>query len=155
MSGTWRRGHLACRSALRPALCAAGCRGITRGTTQTIDVQTTPPGARVTIRPAAGDYASPAHVTLPRKPHATVNVSESGGPGAAYVVTASMPGYRDASVPIQSRFSGETWVKNLIWIHPLFLLLGVALDTSTGAAYELAPSNIALVLEPEPTTAPR
>jgi hypothetical protein len=148
-----------CVLALAGVLCtllASGCLSITRGRQETIDVQTTPPGAQVTIRPAPGAYATPAHVSLPRKPHTTVNASEAGaGTGAAYVVTASMPGYRDASVPIQSRFSGETWVDNLIWIHPLFLLLGVAVDTGSGAAYELSPSNITLVLEPEAIGVPR
>jgi hypothetical protein len=137
------------------AVLASGCMRMTRGTMQTIDVQTSPPDARVTIRPAGGDYACPAHVSLPRKPSASINVPEAGGTShAAYLVTASKPGYRDASAAVVSHVSGETFARNWVWIHPVFFGIGVLVDVTSGAAYELSPSNITLVLEPEPATAP-
>lgn len=132
---------------------APGCMLITRGRSQTIDVQTNPPGASVSIRPAQSDPESrttPAQLSLRRKPASTVNVPGTGARGAAYIVTASYPGYKDASVPIESiSLAGDTWVGNLIWVHPFFLLLGVLVDVSTGAAYELRPSSILIVLEPQ------
>jgi hypothetical protein len=143
---TLRRGTLA-------LLLCPGCMLITRGSSQTIDVQTNPPGASVSIRPAPTDSEStttPTRLSLRRKPASTVNVSRQGDRGAAYIVTASYPGYKDVSVPIESiSLAGDTWVRNLIWIHPFGLLLGVLVDVSSGAAYELRPSSILIVLEPE------
>ena len=130
-------------------LLAVGCMRMTRGPLQTVDVQTRPPGAMVTIRPASGDFVSPAKISLSRKPPATVNVSEPGYRGAAYIVTASKPGYKDESVPIESKISIDTWVRNLIWIHPLLFGLGVVVDVTSGSAYELRPSSILVVLEPQ------
>ena len=126
-----------------------GCMRLIRGPSQMIDVETNPPGARVTIRPAPGDVESPAKVSLSRKPLSTVNVSQPGYRGAGYIVAASKPGYKDASVPIESKISTDTWVRNLIWIHPLFYGLGILVDVTSGAAYELRPSSILLVLEPQ------
>ena len=117
--------------------------------------QTNPPDARVTIRPTPGDFESPAKVSLSRKPSSTVNVSEPGYKRAAYIVTASKLGYRDASVPIESAISTDTWIRNLIWIHPLFYGLGVLVDVTSGAAYELRPSSILVVLEPKADGAPK
>ena len=131
------------------ALVSIGCMRMIRGQSQIIDVQTNPPGARVTIRPTPGDFESPAKVALSRKPPSTVNVSEPGYRDAAYIVTASKPGYRDAAVPIESNISTDTWIRNLIWIHPLFYGLGLLVDVTSGAAYELRPSSILVVLEPQ------
>jgi hypothetical protein len=122
---------------------------MTRGRSQTIEVQTSPPGARVTIRPGGRGLESPATVSLRRKPEASTNTPQAGvAQGAAYVVTASLPGYKDASVPVESTFTGRTWARNVIWIHPAFLCIGVAVDVATGAAYELTPSNIFIEMEP-------
>ena len=131
-------------------LLPAGCMRMTRSSSQTIDVQTNPPGATVTIRPAEpGEFETPAKVSLSRKSASTVNVSERGYKGAAYIVTASKSGYRDSSVPIDSKISTDTWVRNLIWIHPLLYGLGVLVDLTSGTGYELRPSSILLVLEPQ------
>ena len=128
---------------------SAGCMRMTRGPLQTVEVQTRPQGARITIRPASSEFQSPGKISLSRKPPATVNVSEPGYKEAAYIVTASKPGYTDSSVPIESNISTDTWVRNLIWIHPLFFGLGVLVDVTSGSAYELRPSSILLELEPQ------
>lgn len=128
---------------------------ITRGRSQEIAVRTNPPGATVAIRPAATALTSPVSMTLPRKPASTVNVSHGEQTEAAYLVTASMPGYKDAFVPIVSRASSQTYLRNLIWVHPLVWGLGLAADFSTGAAYDLVPSSISIDLEPrEPNAHP-
>ena len=128
------------------------CMTMTKGRSQPIDVQTSPPGARVTIRPTTGNLVSPAKVELSRKPDATINASEAGvTKGASYVVTASLAGYRDASVAIQSEPAGGTFRRNLIWLHPALYGIAVAIDLSTGAGYELTPSSVFLKLEPQPT----
>jgi hypothetical protein len=133
-------------------LALAGCMTVTHGNMQTIEVATSPPGARVTIRPGGVDATSPARVTVHRKGEGTVNVAAAGGdPEATYLVTASMPGYKDATVALTRKASGEVYTRNIIWVHPLLWGLGVAIDFSSGAAYELAPSNILLTLEPAPT----
>lgn len=126
-----------------------GCMTMTSSRSQTIDVQTSPPGARVTIRPTGNGLVSPASVSLHRKPETTVNAPEVGkAAGASYVVTASLAGYRDASVPIQSEVAGGTFRRNLIWLHPAIYGIAVAVDMSTGAGYELTPSSVFLKLEP-------
>jgi hypothetical protein len=126
-----------------------GCMTMTSSRSQTIDVQTSPPGARVTIRPTGNGLVSPANVSLHRKPDTTVNAPEAGTASASYVVTASLAGYRDASVPIQSEVAGGTFRRNLIWLHPALYGIAVAVDMSTGAGYELTPSSVFLKLEPD------
>jgi hypothetical protein len=65
------------------AVLAMSCMGIIHVITETIDVQTTPSGARIGVRPGAGDYESPARITLRRKGEGTVNVSDPASMGAA------------------------------------------------------------------------
>jgi hypothetical protein len=125
-----------------------GCMTMTRGRAQTIEIRTSPPGARVEILPVASDLVSPAQVSLTRKPDSTVNVSAPSYKGTSYLVTVSRPGYKDASVPVDSRFTGRTWAQNLIWLNPMLIGVGVLIDVGTGAAYELTPSSIFLKLEP-------
>jgi len=127
-----------------------GCMAMTRGRSQIIEIRSNPPGATVSIRPVDSNLLSPAHVELRRKPPSTVNVPEAGHEGVAYVVSLSRAGYKDAIVPIESRVSGQTFVRNLIWIHPVFWGIGLAVDLSTGAGYELIPSSI--FVEFQPTT---
>lgn len=130
-------------------LLAPGCMSMTRSPSQVLDIQTTPPGAKLTIRPVQGDFESPAKVSVSRKVRSTVNLPESSNASAAYIVTASKTGYRDAFVTIHSKISTDTWVRNLIWLHPVFFGLGVLVDVTSGAAYELRPSSILVVLEPQ------
>lgn len=93
-----------------------GCMSMTRGRSQTIEVQTNPPGARVIVRPVAADAVSPARISLQRKPSSTVNVPGAGATdGALYVVAVSHPGCKDAFVPIQSKVSTETRRRNFVW----------------------------------------
>src|SRR5437870_3087434 len=125
-----------------------GCMTMTHGRSQTIEVQTSPPGARVTIRPVHGDLVSPASVTMRRKPGSTINVPDARYEHASYLVTASRPGYKDASVPVESKIAKGTWLRNWIWIHPVLWGIGVVVDLSTGAGYELTPSSTFLKLEP-------
>ncbi len=124
------------------------CMTMIHGRSQTIEVQTSPPGARVTIRPVRGDLVSPATVTLRRKPESIINVPDAPHENAAYLVAASRPGYKDASVPVNSKIATATWWRNLIWLHPVLWGVGVAIDLSTGAGYELTPSSIFIELEP-------
>src|SRR5438876_6024573 len=86
------------------ALVSIGCMRMIRGQSQIIDVQTNPPGARVTIRPTPGDFESPAKVALSRKPPSTVNVSEPGYRDAAYIVTASKPRVQGRGGPNRKQY---------------------------------------------------
>ena len=131
------------------SLISAGCMRMRGSRSQTIEVQTNPPGANVTIRPGSGDFKSPAHLTLDRKPQSTVNVQDPQYRRAAYIVTVSMPGYRESSVPIEKAIATDTFMRNIVWLHPLFYGIGVAVDLSSGYGYELRPSNVFVVLEPQ------
>ena len=103
------------------------------GPSQVIDIQTIPPGAKVIIQPAVGEFESPARVSLHRK--------------LPYTVTVSKPGFKTASVPIENKISKGTWLRNIMWIHPLFWGAGVIVDLSTGAGYELIPKSISIEME--------
>lgn len=123
-----------------------------RGPLQTISIDTVPKDATVTIRPAPEDGSDRKHISLRRKPAETVNSDDPRFKNAAYIVTASSPGYGDRSVAIESGIPSETWVRNLIWLHPFLVGGGILVDVSTGAGYELRPSNILIELEPTAAT---
>ena len=91
---------------------------------------------------------TPGHLELRRKPTSTVNVPGADSKGVAYVVSLSRAGYKDTIVPIESTLTGRTFLWNWVWVHPLFWAIGLAVDFSTGAGYELTPSSIFVDLQP-------
>ncbi|MBI4516621.1 MAG: PEGA domain-containing protein [Deltaproteobacteria bacterium] len=122
-------------------LVAFGCMTMRRGPSQVIQIRSEPDGAAVTIEPAAGKFTGPAHVSLRRK--------------SPYTVVVSQAGYKPVSVPVESTIAGETWWRNLVWIHPLFWGIGVIVDLPTGAGYELAPASITVDLKAGAATSAR
>jgi hypothetical protein len=121
---------------------------MSRDTTQLVSVRSEPPGRTRTFAPGGAEATTPTSLSLDRKSSGSVNVGDGLHKNAAYIVTVSMPGYADVTVPLESAISTDTWVKNLIWVHPLFFGLGVLVDTSSGAGYEIRPSDIAVELHP-------
>lgn len=115
------------------AACAlAGCASVTRGTTNQVQITTTPPGAA--IRTSMNHTCvSPCTLTVGRKDE--------------FDVTASMPGYRDASTPVRTRVAGSGaagFAGNVL----LGGVIGMGVDAATGAALEHYPSPVAFVMEP-------
>jgi hypothetical protein len=93
------------------------------GGTQTISVNTEPPGA--TVKVGGQDLIAPAEVTLDRN--------------RDFQVVAMKDGYDPATTTIQSRFSRVT-VLDIIFILPWVI------DLVSGSAYTLSPDTVNLVL---------
>ena len=120
---------------LAAAACAAlgGCASITRGTTEQITVTTEPPGAAVRTSMAHACPASPCTFQVGRKDE--------------FVVTASKPGYRDASMPVKTKVAGNGaagFAGNVL----VGGVIGMGVDASTGAALDHYPNPVVLTLEP-------
>ncbi|GLK80223.1 PEGA domain-containing protein [Methylopila turkensis] len=119
----------------------AACASITRGTTDQITITTTPPGAAVKTS-MSHSCQSPCTLTVGRKDE--------------FIVTASMPGYKDAATPVKTRLAGSGaagFAGNVL----VGGVIGMGVDAATGATLEHYPSPVALVLEPHsvaPAAAP-
>jgi hypothetical protein len=100
------------------------CATIISGSKQDIAVSSTPAGATVTAQP--GDYRAitPAKLTLRRR-------------DAPYRLTFSMDGYQPYAVTLTADTNGWLWA-NLI----LGGLIGIAVDSSTGASSTLSPDKV-------------
>ncbi|MCH9698173.1 MAG: PEGA domain-containing protein [Gammaproteobacteria bacterium] len=102
-----------------------GCATIVSGTTQNIAVSSNPTGATIVVEP--GQYQNtftPASMELER----------DGGP---YRVTISHEGYEPYKVTLKTSTNGWLW-GNLL----LGGLIGIIVDSSTGAGTKLSPEEI-------------
>ncbi|MFL1873745.1 translation initiation factor 2 [Hansschlegelia beijingensis] len=120
---------------LAAAACAAlaGCASVTRGTTEQITVTTEPSGAAVRTSMAHACPASPCTFQVGRKDE--------------FIVTASKPGYRDASMPVKTKVAGNGaagFAGNVL----VGGVIGMGVDAATGAALDHYPNPVALTLEP-------
>lgn len=112
-----------------------GCASITRGTTSQVQITTAPEGAA--IRTSMNHTCvTPCTLTVGRKDE--------------FVVTATKPGYREASMPVKTRVAGSGaagFAGNVL----LGGVIGMGVDAATGATLEHYPSPVAFTLEAEPT----
>jgi hypothetical protein len=125
-------------AALSAVAFLQGCATMMNGTTQTVRIETDPPGAMLTILPDGIQVVSPADVELGRKAFRTIEVRLDG-----YEVTRT---YLDRYVV------GEAVAPNVM-IDPLFFLMKlswgpVLLDFETGGAFRLAPDPVVIKLAP-------
>jgi len=117
-------------------LCAlimllSGCGAMFQGSNQTVDIQSTPSGAKFTGSPGIGEYTTPASVKLSRK--------------NSYDVTFTKEGYKSATAHI-----GATANFGYILLDVLFTgLVGVVVDAATGSWNSLSPETIIATLEKE------
>ncbi|XUM20668.1 PEGA domain-containing protein [Bradyrhizobium oligotrophicum S58] len=119
------------------ALCAAlgGCASVTRGTTETISVASTPSGAEASI---AG-LEAPMTCTTPCSFVAKRNADIS--------VTIEKPGYETQIIPLTkdipatgaAGFAGNILAGGLI---------GMGVDAATGAATDHKPNPVIVTLQP-------
>lgn len=115
------------------SLALVGCASVTRGTTNQITVTTEPAGAAVQTSMAHSCPQSPCTFQVNRKDE--------------FIVTASKPGYKSASMPVKTRvaqagaagFAGNVLVGGLI---------GMGVDAATGATLEHYPNPVLIALEP-------
>lgn len=110
------------------------CATIISGSTQDIGVTSNPPGAVVTAEPGDHRATTPATLVLRRK-------------DAPYRVKFEMDGYEPYEVTIRSSLNGWVW-GNLI----IGGLIGIVVDSSSGAAQKLSPDELNANLIKEPPT---
>lgn len=122
--------------------CAlSGCASITRGQTEQITITTTP--SEASVRTSMNHQCqSPCTLTVARKDE--------------FIVTATKPGYREASVPIKTKVAGNGaagFAGNIL----VGGIVGMGVDAATGATLDHYPNPVVLNLEPAsaPAAAPK
>jgi len=98
------------------------------GSRQTIQVQASPEGARVTTTPPTGDYTAPTNLNLERK--------------TSYVLNFTKDGYSPATFQLASHVRGGIVVADVL----LTGLIGVIIDAATGAWSKLSPETATVTL---------
>jgi hypothetical protein len=106
-----------------------GCATIVHGTTQKIRIESNPAAATAHI--GAQTVLTPSEVSLSRD--------------GSYDVEIEKAGYISARSHIGQTTSGVVWA-NLL----LGGVIGMIVDASTGAAYDLDPSTVSVTLLPDP-----
>lgn len=120
--------------AVTGALALGGCATLTSGTTQRVHFESTPPGAKATLSHGA-ELQTPGYLELPRS--------------RTYDVVIEKPGYLPAHTHI-GQGTNPAMFGNLL----LGGLIGLLIDSSTGAAYVLEPERVSVVLLADPATTP-
>ena len=125
------------------ALCAmlGGCASVTRGTTETISVASTPAGAEATV----SGLEMPMVCTTPCSFVAKRNADIS--------VTVEKPGYETQIIPLTkdipaagaAGFAGNVLLGGLV---------GMGVDAATGAATDHKPNPVIVTLQPRSAAAP-
>ena len=113
------------------AMVWSGCGAMFQGSSQTIYIQSTPSGAKVTGSPSIGEYTTPTSVELPRKNSYTLTFTKEGyKSGSAYVRASAKFGY----ILLDVLFTG---------------LVGVVVDAATGGWNGFTPETVIVTLEKE------
>jgi PEGA domain len=118
---------------LAAAAYAQGCASIMHGSEQQVTVSSRPIGADVVVDDGLRTK-TPAVLTLSRK--------------SSHMLEISYEGYQKETVEIKRVVSGAAF-GNLLFGG----LIGAAVDTSTGAAYKLEPTEVSVDLKPIPPAA--
>ncbi|UFZ06264.1 PEGA domain-containing protein [Bradyrhizobium ontarionense] len=119
------------------ALCAAlgGCASVTRGTTETISVASTPSGAEATIAglEAPMTCTTPCSFVAKRNADLAVTVDKPGYESQTITLTKDIPAAGAAG------FAGNVLAGGLI---------GMGVDAATGAATDHKPNPVIVTLQP-------
>lgn len=130
MGGSSVRVEMLSRSAaLCVALNALGCATAVHGTTQRVEIVSTPPGATATIFPGETRLVTPADVLLERRRVHTVRFEKAG--------------YRCA-IAYLDRKTSQAAISGLL----LGGFASLGRDLETGAAWSLTPSPLTVELRP-------
>lgn len=118
-------------------LCAAlgGCASVTRGTTETISVASTPSGAEATISGLENPMTctTPCSFVAKRNADLSVTVDKPGYQSQTVVLTKDIPAAGAAG------FAGNIVAGGLI---------GMGVDAATGAANDHKPNPVVVTLQP-------
>jgi len=119
------------------ALCAAlgGCASVTRGTTETISVASTPAGAEATIAglEAPMTCTTPCSFVAKRNADLAVTVDKPGYESQTITLTKDIPATGAAG------FAGNILLGGLV---------GMGVDAATGAATDHKPNPVIVTLQP-------
>ena len=125
--------------AIGAALAMSGCASIISGRTATVQFNSNPSDAQVVIHDKHGKQViatrTPASVELRRK-------DKFIWP-ARYTATIEKPGYKTATVPIDSKIN--PWIVGNVVVGGV---IGLAVDNATGAAWKPKVASIQQPLEP-------
>jgi len=118
---------------------AGGCATALHGTTQRVEIRSTPPGATATVLPVDTRVTTPAELILDRK--------------RVYTVRFEKDGYQCTMVPLdRTTSSAFYWNFATIVVTPLGPLFGTMRDYETGAAFGLVPAPLEVELQPSADT---
>ena len=106
-----------------------------RGSSQIVPIESTPTGATVTVQRTGEVVTTPTSIVLVRRHHHIIRVEKEG--------------YRTEAVTLESKTAWGSLFRNVVWIHPIGWIIGVIVDTSTGAAKELNPEELDVTLTSE------
>jgi hypothetical protein len=108
-----------------------GCASIISGTKQDVLITSSPDQATLNIKNMNG------MMVFQGKTPATVNLERNN----SYIVTVSLPGYKDSQVSINRDF-------NFVFLGNLICggLLGMIIDAVDGAMYQLEPNILSVTL---------
>lgn len=125
-------------------LLATGCASIVHGNRQAVQINSTPPGATVTITDKKGK-----EVCVTNTP-ATVQLLRGGGAsGAKYRLTIELAGYFPSTANVDYTTSGYYFGNFLgLWF------VGMLIDIGSGSAWKLEPAEFNIRLAPTTQRAP-
>ena len=120
-------------AALIGATVLSGCATITRGRTQTWNITSSPAGAAVRTTIGFQCEATPCSFTIARK--------------STFGVTVTKAGYKTFTGQVANKISGRGgagMAGNVLAGG----IIGIGVDAATGAALDLTPNPMKLILEP-------
>jgi len=119
--------------------CACGCASIVSGRNATVEIESKPSNADVVVRDKHGKEVvathTPASVQLKRKDKFLMP--------ASYTATIEKPGYEPENVPIHSTVN--PWIFGNVLFGGI---IGLAIDNTTGAAWQPKQTTIQKNLTP-------
>ncbi|MGJ4944648.1 PEGA domain-containing protein [Bradyrhizobium sp. HKCCYLS1011] len=125
------------------ALCAmvGGCASVTRGTTETISISSTPSGAEATVSglEAPMTCTTPCAFVAKRNADISVSIAKEG------YETQIVPLTKDIPAAGAAGFAGNILAGGLI---------GMGVDAATGAATDHKPNPVIVTLQPHRAAAP-
>ncbi|MGP9812894.1 translation initiation factor 2 [Rhodopseudomonas sp. NSM] len=123
--------------AVSAALLLSGCASVTRGTTETISIASTPSGALANVAGTDAPFScvTPCVVEVNRNADITVSLSKEG--------------YEPQIIPLTREISGgggAGFAGNIL----LGGVVGMGVDAATGAAMDHKPNPVVVTLQPVP-----
>lgn len=119
----------------------SNCGAMINGTKQTIQIDSSPQGAEVTIDQTNKEGGQVAKVTTPGQAELKRN--------GTYVARAEKEGYEPQSKEIDKKLSAEASIMDALWVLVGILpgIIAFAVDAGNGGLHELQPGSIHYNLE--------